>query len=336
MTERDDSAVLTRRLSGIEQELVDLQDTVNKTIMKQIEEIRQIKSKINAGNLLQSPEKHSNSPKEKNEKKSKKQSSSSQSSSSSSSSDSEESSSSKDRSNNKRHKSKSKHKSKGKSNSNPTSNSKSPQKRFKNVDGGEILDGQEVDDGLMESEYVPPSGSEKVFTIKGKLRFKCNECGSLYTRKDALQRHELSHSGARPFQCPHCESAFRSSANLIVHVQRKHGTPRHLCNLCGKRFVAPSLLRSHLNKGHRVMVENLKLCSVCQYSSYDIFEFNTHLNSHPPPSEALPVDGEEVPQDPEVLDDVEGVIDTDEAQGGEVDDDEQVAVPLATAAPVTQ
>lgn len=183
----------------------------------------------------------------------------------------------------------------------------------------------------METEYVPPA----VIKVAGKgkkMKYKCSQCNATYSRKDALQRHALKHTGARPFQCPHCESAFRSSANLIVHVQRKHGTPRHGCNLCQKRFVAPSLLRTHLARAHRTMVSNLKLCSVCQYSSYDLFEFNAHLNSHPPPeapankteTNEAGNEGGEVPQDPEVLETIANV------EGGEV------AVPMPSSAPQPQ
>ena len=73
------------------------------------------------------------------------------------------------------------------------------------------------------------------------------------------------------------------------------------------------------------MKTNLKICDVCKFSAYDLFQFNSHLGTHaPPPEENNVQEGEAVDDDDELMD----VVDA-EVPEGEVKDDKPAEQPSA-------
>ena len=46
---------------------------------------------------------------------------------------------------------------------------------------------------------------------------QCKECGKLYNNKTGLRRHEMVHTGERPFPCMKCDKKFRQKSTLDGH-----------------------------------------------------------------------------------------------------------------------
>lgn len=76
-------------------------------------------------------------------------------------------------------------------------------------------------------------------------RFRCQVCQQCFSRNDHLKRHQLRHTGLKPYRCQFCDLAFARSDSLRVHYaecpQRgdlgipatgQSGRRRHACLLC--------------------------------------------------------------------------------------------------------
>ncbi|KAJ7987921.1 hypothetical protein DPEC_G00318260 [Dallia pectoralis] len=84
-------------------------------------------------------------------------------------------------------------------------------------------------------------------TKHGGVRHACTYCGKEYVCADGLKRHNLIHTGERPFKCNYdsCEKGFRSKAELTIHMRYHTGERPFRCNVCGKGFVQANFLTTH-------------------------------------------------------------------------------------------
>ena len=69
-------------------------------------------------------------------------------------------------------------------------------------------------------------------------RFTCGVCYKAFNQKNALKKHNLKHSGERPFVCPFCAYAFNQKGNLKTHIQRTHSEQ-------AQQLVEKEILRTH-------------------------------------------------------------------------------------------
>ncbi|GMM37666.1 hypothetical protein DASC09_049910 [Saccharomycopsis crataegensis] len=61
--------------------------------------------------------------------------------------------------------------------------------------------------------------------------FRCNRCGKRYMTAAHLNRHEIIHTGVRPYECPYpdCNSRFSRHDNCMQHF-RTHNNPQSKIN----------------------------------------------------------------------------------------------------------
>ena len=72
-----------------------------------------------------------------------------------------------------------------------------------------------------------------------KETFKCETCGTIFTRKSSLQQHvKVKHEVQNLFECDHCKNKFRYKKNLEQHILEKHGSKviKFECPDCGNLF----------------------------------------------------------------------------------------------------
>ena len=66
-------------------------------------------------------------------------------------------------------------------------------------------------------ESVTPSGSRRLL--------ECEHCHKQFTSRFNLQRHQLIHTGAKPYECPLCHQRFNQSGHVKTHLRTRH--PNH-------------------------------------------------------------------------------------------------------------
>uniref|UniRef100_A0A7N8WLH2 C2H2-type domain-containing protein n=1 Tax=Mastacembelus armatus TaxID=205130 RepID=A0A7N8WLH2_9TELE len=76
----------------------------------------------------------------------------------------------------------------------------------------------------------------KLLQNPGKLQHKCFKCLKCFPNASKLQRHEMVHTGLKPFNCATCGKAFRQASHLKsherTHTKRKPSKPvKHQGNM---------------------------------------------------------------------------------------------------------
>ncbi|XP_073467351.1 gastrula zinc finger protein XlCGF66.1-like [Aquarana catesbeiana] len=107
--------------------------------------------------------------------------------------------------------------------------------------------------------------------------FSCTECGKGFSFKFSLNRHKLSHTGAKPYSCPECGKCFVHKSSLNKHQRSHTGEKPYSCPECGKCFSDNSHFYRH-QKSHTG--EKPYSCSECGKCFSQKSKVYIHQRSH--------------------------------------------------------
>jgi len=77
--------------------------------------------------------------------------------------------------------------------------------------------------------------------------YQCKICKKCFKDNSKLKRHQLVHTGERPFKCPYCEKCFSVDFNLKTHIRVHTGEKPYKCPYpgCTKAFTQAGNLNTH-------------------------------------------------------------------------------------------
>ncbi|XP_065109466.1 uncharacterized protein [Paramisgurnus dabryanus] len=113
---------------------------------------------------------------------------------------------------------------------------------------------------------------------KARARHLCDTCGRTFTRRSDVRRHQLTHTGERPFHCSQCDKTFQHAWDLTRHCRKMHGKTAFVCQLCHSNFGNLRILAAHHKKSHSGELPHY--CSICGEASLTAAALIQHRKTH--------------------------------------------------------
>lgn len=107
--------------------------------------------------------------------------------------------------------------------------------------------------------------------------YACDLCGRRFTRKDNLQVHESTHTGAKPYECQVCFKRFTRKGNMLTHMYTHTSERQYECQTCLKKFTTKDNLSRHMNTHYDV---RLYVCDICSRKFAEKATLTKHMVTH--------------------------------------------------------
>jgi len=171
------------------------------------------------------------------------------------------------------------------------------QQYFRSDEEDAVDDGGSCGSGDDDSERALEKRRSAYSNAPNKI--PCKVCKREFPWTSSLKRHELTHSGEKPYKCPHCPVNFTTKSNCDRHLVRKHSngasddsyTMRNVperpfkCALCPSSTFSTqdNLVQHHAAKhapGASAQPTHHQFwCHVCEERFFDLEQVKDHVEA---------------------------------------------------------